>query len=454
MISMSVLGKGTRNLNPSSMISLGFGAIILFGAFLLHLPISARSGEWTPFLTCLFTATSATCVTGLAQVDTFLYWTNFGQLVVLVLIQLGGLGFVSVMTMVSLALRRRIGLTQRLVMASALNLSNTSGVVRVVRHALMGTFLIEGIGAALLSIRFIPMFGFLKGIWFSIFHSISAFCNGGFDLMGEYSGEFTSLSAFTDDPLVLCTIMTLIAVGGLGFFVWEDILLHKRWSKLSLYSKMVLGLTGALIFTGFFVMMWLEWDNPETLGALPVKDRMWNALFQSVTLRTAGYATLNQAGLTDSTSFVCILMMLIGGSSGSTAGGIKTVTAGILALAVWESLRGRDKTVFHGRTIPARRVLDAATLTFAVLFLLTAGTMALSLMDGVGFLDAAYEIASALGTVGLSRGITTALGSGSSLIVILCMYLGRIGVLTFSIAFLTRRTDSKLQYPTAEIMIG
>ena len=446
--------KSTRNLNPTRLISLGFGAIILFGAFLLHLPISARSGEWTPFLTCLFTATSATCVTGLAQVDTFLHWTGFGQGVVLVLIQLGGLGFVSVMTMVSLALRRRIGLSQRLVMASALNLSNTAGVVRVVRHALFGTFMIEGLGALLLSFRFIPMFGLGKGIWFSIFHSISAFCNGGFDLMGGYSGPYTSLVSFTGDPLVLVTIMSLIVVGGLGFFVWEDILINKRWKRFTLYTKMVLSITALLIFTGFFVMMALEWNNPGTLGALPEKDRMWNALFQSVTLRTAGYATLDQAGLTDASAFVGIIMMLVGGSSGSTAGGIKTVTAGILALAVWDSLRGREKTVFCERTIPSRRVLDAATLTFAVLFLLVFGTMSLSLMDGVAFLDAAYEIASALGTVGLSMGITTGLSAGSSLIVILCMYLGRVGVLTFSIAFLTRNADSKLQYPTAEIMIG
>lgn len=453
-MSRHIVPKSKKHLNPTRMIALGFALIILTGACLLHLPISAKSGEWTPWLTCLFTATSATCVTGLAQVDTFLHWTFFGQIVLLVLIQLGGLGFVSLMTLVSLALRRRIGLSQRMVMASAMNLSNTAGVVRVVRRALKGTFLLESVGALLLAVRFIPMFGFWRGLWFGIFHAVSAFCNAGFDLMGEYTGPFSSLAGFQNDPLVLGVIMCLIVVGGLGFFVWEDILENRRWKAFSLYTKLVLAITGGLILAGFGAMLWFEWDNPGTLGAMSTGDKALNALFQSVTLRTAGFATLDQGALTDNASLVGILFMLVGGSSGSTAGGIKTVTAGVLLLALWESLRGREQVVIRERTIPSRRVLDAMTLAMSIMMLLVIGTMGLSLIDQIPFLDGAYEIASALGTVGLSRGVTTVLSPISSINVILCMYLGRIGVLTFSIAFLTRRLESKLHYPTVDIMIG
>lgn len=446
--------RGGKGLNPTRLIALGFGLIILLGTLLLHLPIAARSGEWTSWLTCLFTATSATCVTGLAKVDTFLHWSWFGQLVILVLLQLGGLGFVTLLTLVSLALRRRIGLSQRLMMASALNMSNTAGVVRVVRRALKGTFLLETAGAVLLATRFIPKFGPARGLWFSVFHSVSAFCNGGFDLMGEYTGTFSSLAGFQDDPVVLGTIMALIVVGGIGFFVWEDWLEHRCWKELSLYSKLVLAITGGLILSGWLFFLWAEWDNPATLGLMSPGEKALNALFQSVTLRTAGFATLDQGGLTDSTAALSILFMLVGGSSGSTAGGIKTVTAGVLLLALWESLRGEEHVVLRGRTIPARRVLDAMTLTLAVTLLFVAGAMALSLLDGLPFLTAAYEAASALGTVGLSMGATPGLTPASSLLIVLFMYLGRVGVLTFSIAFLTRRTDSRLRYPTADIMIG
>lgn len=443
-----------NHLNPTRMIALGFGVIILLGTILLHLPVSARDGRFTPWLTCLFTATSATCVTGLVQVDTFLHWTPFGQGVVLILLQLGGLGFVTLMTLVSLALRRRIGLSQRLVMASALNLSQTSGVVRVVRHALIGTFLLEGAGALILSTRFVPRFGPGRGLWFSIFHSVSAFCNGGFDLMGEYTGPFSSLAGFQSDPVVLTTIMVLIVTGGMGFFVWEDWLEHKNWKGLSLYTKLVVAITAGLILFGWLFFLTAEWDNPATLGQMAPGEKLLNALFQSVTLRTAGYATLDQGGLTDSSAALSILLMLVGGSSGSTAGGVKTVTAGVLVLSLWESLRGREQVVVRGRTIPARRVLDAMTLTMAVLLLFVAGSMALSILDGLPYLTASYEVASALATVGLSMGATPGLSPASSLLIVLFMYLGRVGILSFSIAFLTRRSDSKLRYPTADMMIG
>lgn len=258
-----------RKLNPTRLIALGFGAVILLGTLLLHLPLAARDGQATPWLTCLFTATSATCVTGLVQVDTFLHWSGFGQGVILALLQLGGLGFVTLLSLISLMLHRRIGLSERLVMASALNLPNTSGVVRVVRHALMGTFLLEGAGAILLSTRFVPKFGWGRGLWFSIFHSVSAFCNGGFDLMGEYTGPYSSLAGFQGDVVVLGTIMALIIVSGLGFFVWEDLLEHRSFRRLSLYSRLTLGITGGLIIAGTVLFLWIEFDNPATLGGMP-----------------------------------------------------------------------------------------------------------------------------------------------------------------------------------------
>ena len=445
----------TTNLNPTRFVVVGFLAIILTGAFLLWLPISSRTGEYTSPLVCLFTATSATCVTGLVQVDTYQHWTFFGQAVILVLIQLGGLGFVSLITLVALVMRQRIGLAQRMIMASALNLNGTAGVVRVVRHALIGTFALEGIGAVLLATRFVPMFGWVKGIWFGIFHSISAFCNAGFDLLGGYSQPFGSLLGFEGDPLVLFTIMILIVCGGLGFFVWEDVFQSRNWKKLTLYSKMALAITAALIVFGFLFILLAEWGNPGTLGALPIGQRFTNALFQSVTLRTAGYATLNQGMLLDSTIVMCIILMLVGGSSGSTAGGIKTVTMGILLLSVRDGMRGRSEVVVRGRTIPQNRVLNAMTLTIVVILLFITGSMALTMMEGLPFLDAAFEVASAMGTVGLSVGITPDLSAVSTMMITLLMFLGRVGILSFSIAFLNNnRTVNKIRYPSVDVLVG
>lgn len=453
-MNLPFFSRGGRRLNPTRLIVVGFGTIILLGTLLLHLPVAARDGQPTSWLVCLFTATSATCVTGLAQADTFLHWSGFGQSVILVMLQLGGLGFVSLITLLFLALKRRIGMTQRVVMASALNMTRTAGVVRATRHALMGTFLMEGMGALILATRFVPKFGWGQGIWFSIFHSVSAFCNGGFDLMGEYSGEYSSLVAYTRDPVVLGVIMTLIVVGGIGFFVWEDIAEHRNWRGLTLYSKLALSITGGLILFGWLFFLLAEWNNPDTFGTMEPGEKVLNALFQSVTLRTAGFSTIDQGALTESSAAMSALLMLIGGSSGSTAGGIKTVTAGVLLLTLWDSLRGREQVIIRGRTIPQRRVLDALTLVMAVLLLFVAGSIALSMLDGLPILDACYETASALGTVGLSMGVTPQLSPASSLILILYMYLGRVGILSFSIAFLIRPAESKLRYPTADMLIG
>ena len=445
----------SRSLNATRIVAGSFAAIILIGALLLTLPIASRDGQSAGFFTGLFTATSSTCVTGLILVDTWTQWTLFGQAVILTMIQLGGLGFMTVITLVSFALHRRIGLSERLIMVSTLNLNDMDGVVRVVRHALIGTFAMETAGAVLMSVCLIPEFGFLKGTWHAVFHAVSSFCNAGFDLLGGRFGAFSSLAGYNDNPLMLGTTAALIVVGGLGFFVWEDIVDKRCWSRLSVYSKMVLLITAVLIVGGALFFLMEEFDNPATLGDMPVWQRPLNALFQSVTLRTAGYATFDQAGLQDSSAVMSILLMLVGGSSGSTAGGVKTVTMGILLLALRDGLRGREQVVLRGRTIPQRKVMDAMTLVLTVVMLFLFGSMTLSLLDAVPYVQAAFEVASAMGTVGVTMGITPQLSVPSALLIISLMFLGRVGILSFSIAFLTRgKGENKITYPDAEMMVG
>lgn len=443
-----------QNLNPTRIVVISFAAIILTGALLLSMPIASHSGQSQGFLTALFTATSATCVTGLVVVDTWATWTLFGQVVILAMIQMGGLGFMTVITLVSFALRRRIGLSERLLMVSTLNLNDMDGVVRVVRHALIGTFSMEAAGAVILSLRFIPQFGLLKGVWRGIFHAVSAFCNAGFDLMGS-QGPYSSLSKYSGDPVVLITVAVLIAIGGLGFFVWEDVVIHRRWKALSFYSKMVIGITVTLILGGAAFIFFVEYNNPATLGNLPLWEKIINSLFQSITLRTAGFNTIDQASLRDSSMVMCIVFMFIGGSSGSTAGGIKTVTAGILILAVRAGFRGSDEVTIRGRAISARKVMDAMTLAMTAAIMLIGSAMVISLVESVSYLRSAFEVASAMGTVGLTTGITTSLSSFSRVLIICLMYLGRVGMLSFSFAFMTNKISSgKIKHPTFNIMIG
>lgn len=442
-----------KHWNPTRLVVLSFAFIILLGTLLLALPIASRDGHSAGFLTALFTATSATCVTGLILVDTWLHWTLFGQVVILVMIQLGGLGFMTAVTLVMLALKRRISISQRLLMVSTFNLNGMDGVVRVVRHALKGTLLFEGTGAVILSLCFIPQFG-AAGIWRGVFHAVSAFCNAGFDLLGA-NGAFRSVASYNDHPVVLLTLALLVAVGGLGFLVWEDIWTNRTWKKLSRYTKMVLAGTGVLLLAGTLVVLLAEWNNPATLGPMPVWQKLLNALFQSVTLRTAGFDALGQGALEPVTRFLSILLMLVGGCSGSTAGGIKVGTVCVLLLAVRAGMAGREEVTLRGRSIPPRRVFDAMTLLFAVVAVFMVGTLALSVFDAVPLMDAAFEAASAIGTVGLTAGITTSLSTASRLIVICLMFLGRVGILSFSVAFLTRRGGAvKIKYPTMDLMIG
>ena len=422
-----------RSLNATRIVAGSFAAIILIGALLLTLPIASRDGQSAGFFTGLFTATSSTCVTGLILVDTWTQWTLFGQAVILTMIQLGGLGFMTVITLVSFALHRRIGLSERLIMVSTLNLNDMDGVVRVVRHALIGTFAMETAGAVLMSVCLIPEFGFLKGTWHAVFHAVSSFCNAGFDLLGGRFGAFSSLAGYNDNPLMLGTTAALIVVGGLGFFVWEDIVDKRCWSRLSVYSKMVLLITAVLIVGGALFFLMEEFDNPATLGDMPLWQKGLNALFQSVTLRTAGFDSIGQGGLSDtSKAMSCVLM-----------------------LALRSGLMGREQVTFRGRAIHYRRVLNAMTLALVVLFVFVFSSMVVSTVEDLPYLDSAFEVASAMGTVGLTTGITPTLTPFSQGLLILLMYMGRVGILSFSIAFITgNRHPAKIKYPEMNVMIG
>ena len=444
-----------RGLNATRVVAISFALIILAGALLLTLPVASRDGESAGFFTGLFTATSATCVTGLILADTWIQWSFFGQVVVLAMIQLGGLGFMTLLTLVSFALHRRIGLSERLVMVSTFNLNDLDGVVRVVRHALMGTFLLEGIGAVVLAWRMIPEFGVLGGVWRGIFHSVSAFCNAGFDLLGGRFGAFSSVAGYNDDPVVLLTIAALIAIGGLGFFVWEDILRTRSFHRLSPYSKLVLAMTAALIFFGAVFFFVEEYANPAVFGEMPLGQKIYNSIFQSVTLRTAGFDAIGQGNLSDSSKAFSSIWMLIGGSSGSTAGGLKTVTAAVLLLTLRARLTGREQVTFRGRAVPYAQVLNAMTLVLVMGLIFLVSSMVISTLEGLPYVDCAFEVASAMGTVGLTTGLTPNLTPFSQTLIILLMYLGRVGVLSFSIALMTRgRTMDKIRYPEMNVMIG
>ena len=444
-----------RGLNATRVVAISFALIILAGALLLTLPVASRDGESAGFFTGLFTATSATCVTGLILADTWIQWSFFGQVVILAMIQLGGLGFMTVLTLVSFALHRRIGLSERLVMVSTFNLNDLDGVVRVVRHALMGTFLLEGIGAVVLAWRMIPEFGVLGGVWRGIFHSVSAFCNAGFDLLGGRFGAFSSVAGYNDDPVVLLTIAALIAIGGLGFFVWEDILRTRSFHRLSPYSKLVLAMTAALIFFGAVFFFVEEYANPAVFGEMPLGQKIYNSIFQSVTLRTAGFDAIGQGNLSDSSKAFSSIWMLIGGSSGSTAGGLKTVTAAVLLLTLRARLTGREQVTFRGRAVPYAQVLNAMTLVLVMGLIFLVSSMVISTLEGLPYMDCAFEVASAMGTVGLTTGITPTLSMFSQSLLILLMYTGRIGLLSFSIALAVRHgRPAKLRYPEMNVMIG
>ena len=449
-----VVGKRNRALSPTKVIALTFALIILTGALLLMLPIASRSGISCGFRPALFTATSATCVTGLVLYDTFTQWSGFGQTVIICLIQIGGLGFMSAATLFVFLLRKRIGLKQRLVMAQALSVSDMDGIVRLQKTVLLGSFAVEGIGALILFIRFLPEFGLAQALKWGVFHSISAFCNAGFDIFGCITPG-ASLMEFQSDPVVLLTLGALVVIGGLGFLVWQDVSENRAFRKCSVYTRLVLVTTLGLLLLGWVVICLLEWNNPNTLGSMQVGDKLLNGLFQSVTLRTAGFAAIDQALLTDSGKAASMVLMIIGGSSGSTAGGLKTVTFIVLMLFMAARARGRETVCVFKRTIPKSQVLDAMTIAFIMIALAVFGGIFISATSPIGFTDALYEAVSALATVGLTAGVTGSLSIPAQLLIILYMYFGRVGVLTISLGFLTgNRAEERFRYAETNLLIG
>lgn len=443
-----------RPMSATRLIALCFLGIILAGTALLMLPVSSRNGCSCPFLPALFTATSATCVTGLTPFDTWTQWSGFGQAVLLCLIEVGGLGFMSAATLVIFLFRRKVGLRQRMIMAQALSLNEMDGVVRLQRTVLVGSLSFQAAGALILTGWFWPQYGFARALRWGVFHSVSAFCNAGFDIFGVLEPG-TSLQLFQNDPVVLLTLGALVTVGGLGFLVWQDVAEKRRFKDLSVYSRLVLSATGILIVAGWLLICLLEWDNPETLGNLSVGSKLLGGLFQSLTLRTAGFDAINQAGLTQGGKAVSMVLMLIGGSSGSTAGGLKTVTFLVMLLFIWTRARGRSNVTVFQRTIPQEQVLNAMTITLIMVVLAMAGSIFICATSPVGFTDALYESVSALATVGLTAGATTLLSVPAKIMIIIFMYFGRVGVLTISLGFLMgNQAVERFRYAETSLLIG
>ena len=450
------LWKRVRKLRLSTtqIIPLVFAGIILLGTLLLALPAASRDGNSCGVFPALFTATSATCVTGLVLFDTFTQWSGFGQTVIILLIEVGGLGFMSMASLFIFLLRRKVGLKQRMVMAQAMSLNDMQGVVRLQKIMLFGSLGVQFAGALVLTLHFWPDYGFKQAAIWGVFHAISGFCNAGFDIFGKIApGQ--SLIRFNNDPVVLITLMFLITIGGLGFFVWEELARVRKFKKLSVYTKLVLLATTTIILTGTLLTLVLEWNNPNTLGPMPVWQKVLNAFFQTVTLRTAGFVAVDQAFLNDSTKGMSLIIMLIGGSSGSTAGGIKTVTFVVLLLFIWAKARGRSTVHVFRRTIPGEKAIDAMTIFFIVVGLAFFGGVFISATAQVSFIDAMYESVSALATVGLTAGVTPNLGIVAQMMIILFMFFGRVGVLTISLGFLMGdKAEDRFRYADTNLLIG
>lgn len=436
------------------IIALGYLLVIIAGTGFLMLPVATRPGNETDFLTALFTATSATCVTGLVVVDTYTHWSGFGHTIILLMIQVGGLGFMTMGVLFAMFLKKRITLRTRGLLQESMNGMQMGGIIRLVRMVLRGTFIIELTGAVLLAIRFIPVFGWGKGILYGIFHSISAFCNAGFDLMGEYSGQYSSFVEFHGDILVNVVIMALIVIGGIGFFVWKDIRENKHhMKKYRLHTKMALFMT-AILLVGGTVLFYL-FENNNLLAGMNAKDKILAAAFSSVTARTAGFNTIDTGGLTHASKLLTMVLMFLGGSPGSTAGGIKTVTTLVLIAYVWSNLRASKGVNVFNRRLDDDVIRKASNVVvISLLMAVSASILICYLQPDLVVEDILFEVYSAIGTVGMSTGVTRDLNLVSRIIIILLMYCGRIGSMSFALSFTERKKVAPVQLPTEKIMIG
>lgn len=447
-----MIKKKKQKMSYTRMIAVGFAALIFLGAIFLTLPIATRSGEGMRFLDALFTATSATCVTGLVIADTYTNWTLFGQLVILTLIQIGGLGFITIGVYVAVILKKKIGLKSREAIHESVSTMETAGAVRLTKKIIQGTLLLELIGAIILSVKFIPSFGFVKGFYFGIFHSISAFCNAGFDLMG-YWEPYSSFVGYEGDLLINGVVMILITIGGIGFIVWDDLIRNGlHFKKYLLHTKIVLTTSAFLVFGGAVLFWFFERNN--LFVDMTLKETILGALFSSVTARTAGFNTVDTASLSPSSQMLTIMLMFIGGSPGSTAGGIKTTTIFVLFISAVSMIKQSYGVNVFGRRLYQDAVKRASTVFFINLSLaLFAITILLSL-EPFSMSEIMFEVFSAIGTVGMSTGITRDLHEASKMVIIVLMYCGRLGSLSFALVFAQRKVIAPVQYPEEKMIVG
>ena len=437
-----------KHLSSAQIILMGFASVILLGAWLLMLPISSRDGSWTPFLDTLFTSTSAVCVTGLVLYDTATHWTFFGQAVILILIQIGGMGVITVAASIAMLSGRKITLSQRSTMQDAISAHQVGGVVRFTGFILKGIFLIELTGALLLSIVFIRDFGFPKGIWMGIFHSISAFCNAGFDLLGEKS-PFSSITAYVTDPIVNLTIGHLIIIGGIGFLTWEDFSRNKlHFRKYRMQSKVILVSTALLITLPALYFFFFEFED------LPFAARAWGSWFQAVTPRTAGFNSLNYGDMSEVGQIITSALMVIGGAPGSTAGGMKNTTFAVLIACAVAVFQKRQDGHYFGRRLSTDTVKDAVAIFLLYISTFLLGGMIISRVENLPLVTCFFESASAVGTVGLSLGITTSLGSVSKIVLMTEMFFGRVGGLTLIFATIPAARNVPSRLPEEKIAVG
>lgn len=446
------LGKAFFS-NPARILVLGFAVVIMLGTALLILPAASRNQQSVGMINALFTATSAVCVTGLVVVDTGTHWTTFGKSVIAVLIQVGGLGFMSMATLFAVILGKRITLKERLIIQQAVGQETLSGVVRFSLYLLSLALVVQSLGILLLSFRFVPEYGITTGMGFAVFHAISAFCNAGFDLIGE--GR--SLTPYVQDPLVSLTVGFLIILGGLGFTVILDTLSHLKKFRVTLHTRLVLVITVVLLTAGTVIFLILEWNNPATLGQLPLRSKLLAGFFQSLTTRTAGFNTIDTASLTTASQVWTIILMFIGGSPASTAGGIKTITFGVMLILALSVIQGKENVEVFERRIPFDIVNRAITIFVIGMVMLMSATMALSILETeFSFLQILFEVTSAFGTVGLSTGITPLLGNPGKVLLIATMFVGRVGTLTiaFALARKQNRYQNLVHYPRERIIVG
>lgn len=439
-----------KKLSHSQILAGGFFIIILIGAIILNMQFSSSKGENIGFLDALFTATSSVCVTGLIVADTGTYWSNFGKLVIMVLIQIGGLGFMTIGTLGVLISGEKLSYSNKLLIQDSLSHEKTSGIIKFCKRIVLVSLFIEFVGAICLSFAFVPEFGLVKGLWYGIFHSVTAFCNAGFDIMGNFS----SLTSYFNNPIVNITIMLLIILGGLGFSTIFDINRKRAFKKFRLNTKIILITTAILIVIPTFLFFIFEMNNPKTLGNMNLGEKILASLFQVVSPRTAGYNTIELSQMYDSTKFLTIILMFIGGAPASTAGGLKITTFAIIIISVYCLFKQRSEIEIFGRTIPFKN-LNKALVSLVIGFtLIITGTMIILSNSDFDFLTVLYEVTSAYATVGLTLGITTKLNAVCKITLIILMFMGRVGSLTVLYSFIKTDSKKKYKYPKEEINIG